>query len=124
MWLTDRPDMTLDVYRGCKTTIQSINQSIKCFKVKGEANLPFLFFTSFLYGKSCERKEFSLESIFSFKVDLILKGEANMKLRVTKGRKKCSEPELHNSSVKSFQSLIKSLQKIRSFSNFRLNIAC
>ena len=25
--LTDRPDMTLDVYRGRKTTIQSINQS-------------------------------------------------------------------------------------------------
>ena len=24
--LTDRPDMTLDVYRGRKTTIQSINQ--------------------------------------------------------------------------------------------------
>ena len=26
--LTDRPDMTLDVYRGRKTTIQSINLSI------------------------------------------------------------------------------------------------
>ena len=26
--LTDRPDMTLDVYRGCKTTIQRQNYSL------------------------------------------------------------------------------------------------
>ena len=28
--LTDRPDMTLDVYRGRKTTIQPTNENIYC----------------------------------------------------------------------------------------------
>ena len=31
--LTDRPDMTLDVYRGCKTTIQYFLQDFLCLKV-------------------------------------------------------------------------------------------
>ena len=35
VWLTDCPDMTLDVYRGHKTTTRNNNNS-------GESSLPFL----------------------------------------------------------------------------------
>ena len=36
--LTDRPDMTLDVYRGRKTTIQPTNQEIKKERKKENAH--------------------------------------------------------------------------------------
>ena len=32
--LTDRPDMTLDVYRGCKTTIQQLQQLSHYYRVQ------------------------------------------------------------------------------------------
>ena len=39
--LTDRPDMTLDVYRGCKTTIQQQQQPYS-LKING-GNKSFIF---------------------------------------------------------------------------------
>ena len=41
--LTDRPGMTLDVYRGRKTTVQP-QQQISQLLLSGEAALPFLFY--------------------------------------------------------------------------------
>ena len=34
--LTDRPDMTLDVYRGRKTTIQQQQQTRQCAEMKND----------------------------------------------------------------------------------------
>ena len=42
--LTDRPDMTLNVYRGRKTTIQSINQLVAQTLM---ARFPWIFRTRF-----------------------------------------------------------------------------
>ena len=52
--LTDRPDMTLDFYRGRKTTIQQIQQPIVFIDLKLLFYLPlFLFYTdAYLYSIS------------------------------------------------------------------------
>ena len=52
--LTDRPDMTLDVYRGRKTTIQQIQQPFVFIDLKLLFYLPlFLFYTNaYLYSIS------------------------------------------------------------------------
>ena len=38
--LTDRPDMTLDVYRGRKTTIQQQQQQLKILISKSKCSMP------------------------------------------------------------------------------------
>ena len=58
--LTDRPDMTLDVYRGCKTTIQQQQQQIVCKgKLVGEEKSTFFKNTNFPEMHSPERYFFS-----------------------------------------------------------------
>ena len=52
--LTDRPDMTLDVYRGRKTTIQQYN-NITTFKSERRAFL-YLTFSVSLNPKSLKKK--------------------------------------------------------------------
>ena len=46
--LTDRPDMTLDVYRGCKTTIQQQPQLYSELQIRGgiEDNSKIIFHIS------------------------------------------------------------------------------
>ena len=38
--LTDRPDMTLDVYRGRKTTVQQQQQQLKILISKSKCSMP------------------------------------------------------------------------------------
>ena len=45
--LTDRPDMTLDVYRGRKTTMQQCNNNTNGIRTKAErlySSSPYFFF--------------------------------------------------------------------------------
>ena len=76
--LTDRPDMTLDVYRGRKTTIQqhhtmekcyflrSITHSILCFTCfSGLANMKLLMAIIFLYCGSFSGRDSKSSSIHS-----------------------------------------------------------
>ena len=42
--LTDRPDMTLDVYRGRKTTIQLQNNTCILFLIPTSSSFIFIFF--------------------------------------------------------------------------------
>ena len=51
--LTDRPDMTLDVYRGRKTTIQQYNQ--ERFKVVHSLTMPILAM-HIIYNSTCLRR--------------------------------------------------------------------
>ena len=48
--LTDRPDMTLDVYRGCKTTTQTI-QTKDWLNISEMFLKPFSFSSNMLYTK-------------------------------------------------------------------------
>ena len=50
--LTDRPDMTLDVYRGCKTTIQPTNQQ-PSFIFNKEIGITFNGSTSAIFQFAC-----------------------------------------------------------------------
>ena len=55
--LTDRPDMTLDVYHGRKTTTQEQQQiKVTKFTSRGSSSANFIFFSFFDWGHLFKKK--------------------------------------------------------------------
>ena len=77
--LTDRPDMTLDVYRGRKTTIQQLDRKVKTinFRVtngkgemdrKTEFNAPFKYFSHIELTEGHVREQYARDQVFCMRI--------------------------------------------------------